>query len=128
MVPKTCLNFRTLAQRSKPEGYKGSKIYRIINQFIIVGGDYINENGSAGRSIFENRFFDDENFTLNHNKPYMLTMGNEGPHSNSSEFYITKRKTPWLNGVHVVFGEVKQGFEIVDEIDKCGSDQGDVIS
>lgn len=42
VVPKTCLNFRTLAQRSKPEGYKGSKIYRIISQFIVVGGDYIN--------------------------------------------------------------------------------------
>ena len=88
------------------------------------GGDITANNGQGGESIYGHRF-DDENFTLKHTKPYLLSMANHGkPHSNSSQFFITFRATPWLDDRHTVFGEVLEGFDIVDSLEENGKENG----
>jgi peptidylprolyl isomerase len=123
VVPKTAENFSQLCNKSGTEGYGGSKFHRVIPSFMLQGGDFTRGDGTGGKSIYGEKFAD-ENFTLKHSKKYLLSMANAGPNTNGSQFFVTTVLTPWLDGRHVVFGEVTKGAELVDLIEKQGSNSG----
>lgn len=130
-APKTVENFRALCtgekgvgKSGKPLHYKGSLFHRIIRQFMVQGGDITNSDGSGGESIYGERF-EDENLTLKHDKPGLLSMANAGPNTNGSQFFLTTVATPHLDGKHVIFGEVKKGMGAVYAMENVPTGEND---
>merc|ERR1712080_581289 len=131
-VPRTVENFYQLSLRPFGEGYRGSKIHRVVKEFMLQGGDFTMGDGQGGHSIYGegedcaagmrekkcSNEFEDENFKLKHYGPGWVSMANRYPKrdTNGSQFFIVFTKAPWLDGRHVVFGKVITGFDVLEKI------------
>ena len=132
LAPKTADNFRALCTgekgigktTEKPLHYLGSCFHRVVKDFMIQGGDFVNHNGTGGESIYGSTF-DDEEFKLKHDRPFFLSMANRGKNTNGSQFFILTNPAPHLDGIHVIFGQVVGGKEVIKEINELDVDKKD---
>ena len=129
-TPKTAENFRALCtgekgvgKSGKPLHFKGSSFHRVITEFMAQGGDFTAGNGTGGESIYGMKF-EDENFTRKHTKRGDLSMANAGPNTNGSQFFLTFIPCTWLDGKHCVFGQVVDGWQVLDALESVGSGSG----
>ena len=132
VAPRTAENFRCLCtgemghgRFKKPLCFRGSPFHRIIPGFMCQGGDITAGNGTGGESIYGKKFRD-ENFTLLHDRPLLLSMANGGPNTNGSQFFITTAVTRHLDGKHTVFGRVVSGEAVVRRMEALGTTSGTV--
>ncbi|KAF7000954.1 hypothetical protein CFC21_016724 [Triticum aestivum] len=131
VVPKTAENFRALCtgekglgeSTKKPLYFKGTHIHRIIPGFMAQAGDFSGGDGRGGESIYGGKF-PDENFKLKHDQPGILSMANSGENTNGSQFFITFKAVPHLDGKHVVFGKVLNGKALLKKLEALGSESG----
>lgn len=127
-APETVANFIGLAEGTKEwqsRSKKGDKLYdgtifhRVIPEFMIQGGDP-EGTGMGGPGY---RFADEtKGSTQDFRKPGKLAMANAGPNTNGSQFFITVTDTSWLTGKHTIFGEVIEGYDVVEKISKVPRD------
>lgn len=113
IAPKACENMMKLAKKGY---YDGIIFHRIIKAFMIQGGDPTG-TGAGGESIWGAPFADECSSDVTFDKPGLLAMANAGPGTNGSQFFITTIETPWLNGNHTIFGEVKKGYDVVRKLE-----------
>lgn len=123
-APKTVKNFLHLACMQHGYGYIGSSFHRIIGDFMVQGGDFTNGDGTGGHSIYNKEQFPDETFAILHDKIGRLSMANSGPNTNGGQFFITTREfCQWLDGMHVVFGQLIDGLDILQQLSYVETDQ-----
>lgn len=130
--PKTCANFLALCtgeagigrDTEKPLHYRGSTFHRVVKDFMIQGGDFSKGNGTGGESVYGGTF-EDEDLTAKHDQPYLLSMANRGKNTNGSQFFVTTAPAPHLDGLHVVFGRVVAGAEVIKEVEQLDTDKKD---
>ena len=122
IAPKAVENFVT---HSKNAYYDGLTFHRVIKDFMIQGGDP-DGDGTGGKSIWGTAFEDEFDSSVRFDKPYLLAMANSGRNTNGSQFFITVKKTEWLNDVHTILGEVVEGTEIVDKIEISGNSKSKI--
>lgn len=118
---KTVQNFVGLA---KKEYYNGIIFHRVIDNFMIQGGDPTG-TGMGGESFWGEPFEDEVNTGLKHSSEGILSMANSGPNTNGSQFFITLKATPWLDGKHTVFGKVIKGMDVMEAIGKVKTGKND---
>uniref|UniRef100_A0A1A9VXN4 Peptidyl-prolyl cis-trans isomerase n=1 Tax=Glossina austeni TaxID=7395 RepID=A0A1A9VXN4_GLOAU len=124
--PKAVTNFRHICLRGiNGSTYVGSNFHRVINRFLIQGGDIINGDGTGSTSIYGD-YFEDEDTEIEHNRPGYLGMANRGPDTNGCQFYVTTVAAQWLNGKHTVFGKVLEGVDTIYAIEDVKTDTDDV--
>ena len=133
--PITAENFRALCtgekgagKSGKPLHYKGCSFHRVIPGFMAQGGDFTVGNGTGGESIYGNKFADEALNKGKHTKRGILSMANAGPNTNGSQFFLCFVATPHLDGRHCVFGEVTDGFDVLDKIEATPTGARDVPS
>ncbi|CAF2077357.1 unnamed protein product [Rotaria magnacalcarata] len=125
VLPRTAQNFLSLCLNDHGFGFRLSYFHRIIPGFMAQAGDFEKSNGTGGYSIYGEKF-DDEGFPYTHDRAGLLSMANSGPNTNGSQFFITFVPCPHLDKKHVVFGQVLQGFHLLNDLEMSGSDNGEV--